>query len=561
MKTFIKITVVLFICYAFQSCSKEDDTPPPMQNRVPVINDQSFTAAENIADTISIGTIEATDPDGDVLSFSITTNDGNLFEISETGELSLAEGRSLDFETSQNHTIGVQVSDGNASTAAVIGIQVTDINENQPPVISGQSFTVLENIADNMPIGTVEASDPEGDTLTFGISTNDNSLFEISNAGVLSLDDLQELDFNTAQSHTITVTVTDGTSTQEAEITISVIELKLNAFITTWETTNANEVVTIPTRATELNYDYTIDWGDGTTQRIFNQDGSHRYTQPGTYIVIITGQFPAIVLDVNEISQEQIRSVEQWGSIQWQTMANAFKDASNLMINANDTPDLSLATTMNNMFDGTNNLTGNLNNWDVSNIVNMYRTFHISGFNQDISGWDVSNVTTMRGMFGSSRFNQDISTWDVSNVQDMDRMFRNAQFNQNISAWDLRSVIFLGGMFQGARFNQNISTWDVSNASDMSFMFNRSSFNQDISAWNVSNVTNMRAMFDDSRFNQDISAWNTSNVTNMESMFEDAPFNQDISNWNVSNVTNCSNFSLNAPLTAANRPNFINCTP
>jgi len=84
-----------------------------------------------------------------------------------------------------------------------------------------------------------------------------------------------------------------------------------------------------------------------------------------------------------------------------------------------------------------------------------------------------------------------------------------------------------------------------------------------MSSWNVSNVTNMDAMFSSNNtFNQDISSWDVSNVTTMESMFDsNTVFNQDISSWDVDNVTNCGEFSLGAPLTEANTPNFTNCTP
>jgi hypothetical protein len=48
----------------------------------------------------------------------------------------------------------------------------------------------------------------------------------------------------------------------------------------------------------------------------------------------------------------------------------------------------------------------------------------------------------------------------------------------------------------------------------------------------------------------------------MYGMFADAiVFNQDLSSWSVDNVTNCDGFSLYAPLTEANTPNFTNCTP
>jgi surface protein len=491
--------------------------------------------------------------------------------------------------------------------------------ENNAPTINTQNFMVAEDIADNMPIGTVVASDSDGDAITFSISTNDGSLFEINNEGVLSLDELQALDFETTQSHTITVTVNDGTTSTDAEIIINVTDIDETSFVTTWETTTANETVIIPTRADEYTYDYTIDWGDGTIDSGITGDGTHTYATPDTYTVSISGAFPAIYLGAGEFnptpeqanSREQIRSIEQWGNIQWRTMELAFlgTNENTLMINATDAPDLSQGTSFKFMFPFIGNLNGNFDHWDVSNIntmesmftgtpfnqnisawdvsnvTNMENIFSSSSFNQDISSWNVANVTNMRAMFFDTPFNQDIGNWDISNVTDISFLFANTPFNQDISGWDVSNVTDMGFLFRSSIFNQDISSWDVSNVTNMGSMFNGSLFNQDISSWDVGNVTSMLRMFQDSQFNQDISEWNVanvnsmfgmfrgssfnqdisswdvSNVTIMLIMFEDSSFNQNISAWNVANVTNCSNFSLNAALTTANTPNFSNCTP
>lgn len=96
------------------------------------------------------------------------------------------------------------------------------------------------------------------------------------------------------------------------------------------------------------------------------------------------------------------------------------------------------------MFMSCINLTYGINNWDTSNVVNMYSMFNIGGvlgpssnFNVDISNWDTSNVEIMTYMFHNSRaFNRDISGWNVSNVVNMDYMFSEAKsFNQDLSSW------------------------------------------------------------------------------------------------------------------------------
>ena len=50
--------------------------------------------------------------------------------------------------------------------------------------------------------------------------------------------------------------------------------------------------------------------------------------------------------------------------------------------------------------------------------------YRCESFNQDLSAWDVSNVINMERTFGDcSKFNQDLSTWDVSKVTSFKNAF------------------------------------------------------------------------------------------------------------------------------------------
>ncbi|WP_074407855.1 MULTISPECIES: cadherin domain-containing protein [Aquimarina] len=215
------IGVVLLL----NSCSKDDEattiiTPPA--NTAPEIKAQSFNVSESATDTDVFGTVKATDVDKEELSYSITANSDDLFEITKAGALSLVAGKTLDFETKTTHEITVEVTDGKAKAVAKITITVIDIDENMPPVIANQTFSVAENPALNTILGTVVATDPNNDDLTYTLTNPIGSLamFEIVGNEIKLKSGF--LDYETLTSHTITVIANDGTFTTSAQVTITV---------------------------------------------------------------------------------------------------------------------------------------------------------------------------------------------------------------------------------------------------------------------------------------------------------------------------------------------------
>ncbi len=197
-------------------------------NEAPVITDQPFTLPENSLDGITVGTVTATDPDvGDNLSYTITAgNDLNAFAISNAGVLTVADSSQLDFEINSTFSLTVQVMDdgtGTLSNTATISINLSQVNE--APVITSQTFTLPENSLDGITVGTVTATDPDvGDNLSYTITAgNDLSAFAMSNAGVLTVADSSQLDFETNPTFSLTVQVMDdGTGTLSSSAIISI---------------------------------------------------------------------------------------------------------------------------------------------------------------------------------------------------------------------------------------------------------------------------------------------------------------------------------------------------
>lgn len=369
----------------------------------------------------------------------------------------------------------------------------------------------------------------------------------------------------------------------------------------------ASNTFRMPLRS-DGTYNFTINWGDGSTQTITSHlTNTHVYAVAGDYTITITGtcigwNFSEIIIfGAPTTDARKMLQVFHWG-LTFHVGANVggyFAGCRNMTITAPVPPywpgltnwsfmfhanivlqitnfylwNVSAVTNMESFlhFAYNSSFSPNevFNGWNVSNVTNMKNMLRsLSYFNYPLDKWDVSNVTTMEGMFyETQRFSQDISAWDVSNVTNMSYMFYNTYYNVSLNAWDVSSVTNMSYMFSNTNnFNQPLNNWNTSSVTNMSYMFLfANAFNQNINSWNVSNVTNMQSMFQNAQsFNQPLSNWNVSNVTNMSGMFSVAlNFNHNINNWNVSNVLNMvsmfqSAVSFNSPIGNWNVGNVTN---
>ncbi len=236
-----------------------------VNNVAPTLNDASFTIDENASG--NVGSITATDPGADTLTITETGGSGAAaFDIDTAGNITVADSSLLDYETMSTFVLNVEVSDGDGGTdPATVTINLNDINE--APTISPQTFAVAENTANGTSVGTVVASDPDaGNTLTFTESGGSGAAaFDIDSGGNITVADQSLLDFETTPSFTLDITVSDGSLTDSATITINLTDVDeggggpsgpLQVFVDT-----AGNMV--------------VDANDGQTHRIILSAGLH----------------------------------------------------------------------------------------------------------------------------------------------------------------------------------------------------------------------------------------------------------------------------------------------
>ncbi|WP_281991669.1 BspA family leucine-rich repeat surface protein, partial [Aquimarina aggregata] len=403
IKPYKRLFLVLLVLLA--ACSSDDDntTPTGGGTPTPVISVSSsleFSIDENVASGTSIGSVEASvTPDNADLAYRLASQsvEGAIAINEANGEITVADMNAFDFETNAELMAEVTVAAEGAESqnvAVTIGINDIEVVVNAP---SDQSFVINENPAQNTSIGMVAAMvTPATETIMYNLVSQ-------SVAGAVTLNEttgeLTVLDTNVFNAQTnpqITLEVMAmANEAEDVTLTVTITVIGASAFVTTWETTVTNETITIPINPNVSNYNYTVDWGDGTMITGQTTNAQHTYSNPGVYIIIIEGSFPALFQPGG-----RLKTLEQWGDTQWQSMRSFFEDARNLVINDTAAPDLSNVTNMNGMFREAINFNSDISNWDVSNVTNMNSMFlDATSFNQDIGNWDVSNVTNMDFMF------------------------------------------------------------------------------------------------------------------------------------------------------------------
>ncbi|MCL1143620.1 Ig-like domain-containing protein [Shewanella gaetbuli] len=207
-------------------------------NDAPVITSAATTTV-NENQTAAID-VNATDADGDTLTYSLSGTDSALFNIDvNTGIVTFKAAPNFESPGDNGgnnvYDIIVTANDGSLDDVQSIAITVADVND-APVMISASSVSLLENDVNAI---DVNASDEDGHSLTYTLSGTDAALFNINSAtGEVTFkvapDYETPLDSGANNTYDITVTAADsGTPSlnvvQNISITITDIDENIDS--------------------------------------------------------------------------------------------------------------------------------------------------------------------------------------------------------------------------------------------------------------------------------------------------------------------------------------------
>ncbi len=190
----------------------------------PVLASRSYMIAEDAPQHTVMGVVEATDADGDVVSYALLAGgEDGLFTIdAATGALRLSDATRLDYESRAAYTLLVSATDGWNVAVAEMHIDVLDVND-EPPHFASQLFSVSELALDGAEVGFVSATDPEGTGLELRFTDAVGAPFALdTETGRLTVAEASQLDYEQRVGYVLEVAADDGRFTEHAFVTVRI---------------------------------------------------------------------------------------------------------------------------------------------------------------------------------------------------------------------------------------------------------------------------------------------------------------------------------------------------
>ena len=165
----------------------------------------------------------------------------------------------------------------------------------------------------------------------------------------------------------------------------------LETFDSTWDS-GANKTIKLPL-VSGGSYNFTVDWGDGSSDTITAYDDSdveHLYASDAVYTVkieanVLSGGITGWGGLYTTSDQKKMTGITSWGAGKNNLVLNAsagFYNQSSLNVTASGAPTLTNSDALVNLFRGCTSLVniGTPSEWDISGCNSMMYTFHVANF-------------------------------------------------------------------------------------------------------------------------------------------------------------------------------------
>ena len=223
------------------------------QNDLPQFTSSSiFYSDENQQ---AIGTVVATDEDGQSLVYSISSyqDDGRGVIIDGvTGTLFFDADELPDYEDGASRTVTVtatEQSDAQMSSTQSVQISINNLNDNEPTILGYNEYGGIDVDENSSFVKDFDVVDSDGDLNehVFSISGIDADVFTLESSGGRlvfthsgQVDHENPLDDDANNDYEITISVTDGLYTNSTDFTINVLNLNDNSPVFSCEPDNGN---------------------------------------------------------------------------------------------------------------------------------------------------------------------------------------------------------------------------------------------------------------------------------------------------------------------------------
>ena len=266
-------------------------------------------------DDLLVYDAEATDPDGDSITYSLGGTDVNFFNIdAASGAVSFkaapAYQEPLDSDNDNNYHLTIFARD-TLGNQAQLALSVLVTSANAKPTFTNASpgtISIPENTSTDSIIYTASATDLDGDTLTYTLGGTDSIHFNLDSATAqLSFNQAPDFedpqDSNQDNTYELAISVTDNTHSTSVDLNVSVSNInEAHYFASTSSSLSLNENDTSslalpaakdPDASNAISYELIAITEDNNDYQYFNLTQPENSTAPSIAFADPAGTDPA----------------------------------------------------------------------------------------------------------------------------------------------------------------------------------------------------------------------------------------------------------------------------